>query len=133
MLSALLALIRAILMPGAALAIENAALRQQIAVYVRTNKRPKLELADRAFWVALRRAWSGWARALITVKPTTMIGWHRTPVADQALLEGLQSPVATNVGPGRPRGLQNHGRGTFPSHEAVRSLSRLAIQRRPEC
>ena len=65
MLSALLALARAILVPKARLVAENAALRQQLAVYVRTQKRPKLKPADRVFWVFLGRVWSDWARALV--------------------------------------------------------------------
>ncbi len=55
MLTALLAFLRAILISKAALAIENAALRQQLAVYFRTKRRPKLETTDRAFWIILRR------------------------------------------------------------------------------
>ena len=34
------------------LALENLALRQQLAVYKRSAKRPKLTNADRAFWMA---------------------------------------------------------------------------------
>ena len=37
------------------LAIENLVLRQQLAVYKRRVKRPKLTKADRAFWVTLMR------------------------------------------------------------------------------
>ena len=29
------------------------------------------------FWVALRRLWPAWDRALIVVKPETVIAWHR--------------------------------------------------------
>ena len=54
---ALLACLRAALMPRAALALENAALRQQLAVYLRTSKRARLRTSDRVFWVALRRFW----------------------------------------------------------------------------
>ena len=51
MFSALLNLARAILVSKARLAAENAALRQQLAVYLRTHKRPKLKPADRVFCV----------------------------------------------------------------------------------
>src|SRR5262245_48525199 len=37
-----------------ALALENLALRQQLAVLRRQAKRPKLSRADRAFWLAVR-------------------------------------------------------------------------------
>jgi transposase InsO family protein len=59
------------------LALENLALRQQLAVLKRTSKRPALTHADRAFWVALSRLWTGWQHAPILVKPETVIGWHR--------------------------------------------------------
>jgi hypothetical protein len=59
------------------LALENLALRQQLAVLRRTTKRPELANADRAFWVALSRLWPDWQHALILVKPETVVGWHR--------------------------------------------------------
>ena len=43
-----------------ALALENLALRQQLAVYKRVQKRPRLRSTDRAFWVWLSRLWDGW-------------------------------------------------------------------------
>ncbi len=59
------------------LAIENAALRQQLAVLKQRRPRPRLRDSDRLFWVLLRHVWSGWAEALIIVKPETVIRWHR--------------------------------------------------------
>ena len=59
------------------LALENLALRQQLAILHRKTKRPKLTRADRAFWVALSRLWPEWQNALVLVKPETVIGWHR--------------------------------------------------------
>jgi hypothetical protein len=53
MLNALLVFLRAILISKVNLAIENLALRQQIAVYGQSVKRPKLRPRDRAFWVWL--------------------------------------------------------------------------------
>ena len=38
-----------------ALALENLALRQQLAVLRRSVKRPKITNADRAFWVAFKK------------------------------------------------------------------------------
>jgi len=58
------------------LLLENLALRQQLATLV-PRRRPLIRPADRAFWVALRRMWSGWADALVIVKPETVIRWHR--------------------------------------------------------
>jgi transposase InsO family protein len=59
------------------LALENLALRQQVAVLKRENPRPKIRWFDRAFWVRLRSIWSNWINALIIVKPETVVGWHR--------------------------------------------------------
>ena len=74
---ALLAFLRAALVGRMNLALENAALRQQLAVYQRTEQRPRPRTEDRLFWVLLRRLWPGWDRALIIVKPETVVAWHR--------------------------------------------------------
>jgi putative transposase len=59
------------------LALENLALRQQLAILKRTQKRPAIGTKDRLFWVWLSRIWSGWRAPLLIVKPETVIGWHR--------------------------------------------------------
>jgi len=59
------------------LALENLALRQQLAVMKRQCRRPRLRRADRWFWVWLLRAWPNWRRALLLVRPETVVGWHR--------------------------------------------------------
>ena len=68
---------RAVFTSRGALALENLALRQQLATYVRAQKRPRLKSAERAFWVALSRVWLDWRSPLVFVKPTTVIDWHR--------------------------------------------------------
>ena len=77
LLYALFATARSSLRPQRELALENLALRQQLAILHRKTKRPTLNKADRAFWVALFRLWPDWHNALILVKPETVIGWHR--------------------------------------------------------
>jgi putative transposase len=42
------------------LALENLALRQQLAVYKRMAPRPRLRTIDRLLWVGLARVWTGW-------------------------------------------------------------------------
>ena len=42
------------------LALENVALRQQLAVLRRSVKRPRLSKVDLVFWVLLRRIWTDW-------------------------------------------------------------------------
>jgi putative transposase len=59
------------------LALENLALRQQLAIFKRRQPRPKLQPTDRLFWVWLSKVWTDWQAALIIVKPETVIAWHR--------------------------------------------------------
>ncbi len=59
------------------LAFENLALRQQLMVVQRQLRRPRLSNTDRALWVLLNRLWPDWDKALILVKPATVIKWHR--------------------------------------------------------
>ena len=74
---AIVAYVRAFFVPRHRLALEAAALRQQLAVFNRNQPRPRLHRLDRLFWTALRRLYSGWADALILVKPETVVSWHR--------------------------------------------------------
>jgi len=59
------------------LLLENLALRQQLAALKRRHPRPRLDLLDKLFWVAVRRFWSGWQQSLIAVTPETVVRWHR--------------------------------------------------------
>src|SRR5467141_2152271 len=59
------------------LLLENLALRQQLAVLKRRHPRPRLDLLDKLFWVAIRRFWSAWQQSLIAVTPETVVRWHR--------------------------------------------------------
>ena len=59
------------------LALENLALRHQLAVYKRTVTRPKLRRTDRLFWVWLARVWAGWRQPLLIVTPDTVLRWQR--------------------------------------------------------
>ena len=69
-------LLRDFLLSRSALAAENLALRQQVAVYKHTVKRPRLRPRDRIFWVLLSRLWANWRSALAIVQPETVIKWH---------------------------------------------------------
>lgn len=62
------------------LLLEVLALRQQLASVGR-RRRPTIAVADRLFWVLLRRAWSRWSEVLVIVKPDTVVGWHRAGFA----------------------------------------------------
>jgi len=52
-------------------------LRQQLNIYKRKNKRPKLENIDRIILVWISRVFSKWKSILVVAKASTLIGWHR--------------------------------------------------------
>src|SRR5260370_22635477 len=51
--------------------------QRQLQVLKRRHPRPRLDLVDKLFWVAVRRFWSGWQQSLIAVTPETVVRWHR--------------------------------------------------------
>jgi putative transposase len=61
------------------LALENLALRKQVAVLIRASRGRRLRLGvlDRVFWVILSERWAGWRDALAIVEPATVVRWHR--------------------------------------------------------
>ena len=59
------------------LALENLALRQQLAALKHKSKRPRLLKRDRIFWALLSRIWANWRSALLIVQPETVVRWHR--------------------------------------------------------
>lgn len=76
-LSVLFRLLRALVTSRADLALENAALRQQLANLRAGRTRPRIASIDRAFWIALRGSWARWTEVLIVVRPSTVVGRHR--------------------------------------------------------
>jgi hypothetical protein len=74
----ILAVIRIFFCSRTDTAVEILALRQQLAVLKRKRPRPPLRRLDRLFWTILRRYWSRWAEVLVIVRPSTVVGWHRT-------------------------------------------------------
>ena len=56
-----------------AIAIENAALRLQLAAFRRKRKRPVLTAFDRLFWVGLSPVWRGWRGPLHYVHTDTVV------------------------------------------------------------
>ena len=69
--------VRGLLAERAGLALENLALRQQLAVLRQSVKRPRVRGRDRIFWVWLSRLWKHWRGCLVLVQPETVIAWHR--------------------------------------------------------
>jgi hypothetical protein len=79
------------------LLLENLPQRQQLAVLKRRHPRPRLDLLDKLFWVAIRRFWSAWQQSLIAVTPETVMRWHRGgfPFVLEADLQGQEARRAT--------------------------------------
>jgi transposase InsO family protein len=112
--------VRALFRSRADLALENLALRQQVAVLEERRPRPPLTGMDRALWVALQQNWKHWANALIIVQPETVVRWHRKgfklywrwksrprgtgrPRADRKIPELIRKMATENVGWGAPK------------------------------
>src|SRR5438093_1624319 len=127
------------------LALENLALRQQLAVYKRTANRPKLQRSDRLLWVWLSRVWPAWRQALVIVAPATVLRWQRRrfrrhwatlsgrpsaghPPVDAAIKALVRRMAAANPLWGAPR---IHGElRKLGIDVAERSVSRLLPKRR---
>jgi hypothetical protein len=90
------------------LALENLALRQQLAVYKRRVTRPNLRRSDRLFWAWLLRVWTGWRNALVIVAPDTVLRWQRRRFREHWLGQALRA--AHSRPPARPRRNPRPGR-----------------------
>jgi len=73
----LLRMLRSVVRTHTDLALENLALRQQVATLHRSAPRVRLRRADRLFWIGLSQIWSRCSDALVIVKPDTVVRWHR--------------------------------------------------------
>ena len=69
--------VRLLLSGHQGVALENAALRMQIAAFQRKRKRPLLTTVDRVFWITLRSLWDNWRKPLLYVQPGTVVRWQR--------------------------------------------------------
>ena len=69
------ALLRAALSTRRDLLLEMLALRHQLGVLRRSDRR--FRPSDRLLWVCLRRLWPRWREALVLVQPATVARWHR--------------------------------------------------------
>jgi len=67
------------------LALENLALRQQLAILKRITNRPRLTWIDRALWATLCRVFADWRQASIIVKPETVRDYQDALNAIQAV------------------------------------------------
>jgi len=74
---ALLAVISTVFRSRLSLQLEVVALRHQLSVYRRSDKRLRIRPGDRILWVWLSRHWSKWQVVLKFVQPLTVIAWQR--------------------------------------------------------
>jgi len=58
------------------LVVENIILRHQLNIYQR-RKKPRLKNLDRIIFCFASRIWNDWKSAIVIVKPSTIISWHR--------------------------------------------------------
>ncbi len=61
----------------ASLVADSLCLRQQLLVLQRGRPRPRLDDADRRFWILASRWFPGWRSSLLIVRPETVLGRHR--------------------------------------------------------
>src|SRR5215471_10095230 len=78
-------------------AMENTALRPQLAVFRREKKRPRVCDRDRLFWIALKELWKDWRPALVFVQPERVTGWQRKR------FKRYWWRLSQSTGSGRPR------------------------------
>src|SRR6266436_258984 len=100
MLNAMLSLFRMILLILGGyeqVALENLALREQLAIFQRSVPHPKIRPTDRLFWVCLRKVWKEWKSALVIVRPETVLDWQRRR------FRRYWSRLSQHKNPGRPR------------------------------
>jgi putative transposase len=76
MFRCLLWAIAAAVRPKVLLIVDNLCLRQQLLILHRRKPRPRLEDADRRFWVLACRWFVGWRTSVLIVKPETVLRWH---------------------------------------------------------
>src|SRR5437667_3610795 len=100
MLNAILSLFRMILLILGGyeqIALENLALREQLAIFQRSVRHPKIRLMDRVFWVCLRKVWKDWKSVLVIVRPETVLDWQRKR------FRRYWCRLSQHTNPGRPR------------------------------
>ncbi len=110
--------LRSALQPRHRLALENLALRQQLAMLHHTTRRARPTRFDRLFWLMFARYVDGWRSMLHVLHPDTVVRWHREgfrrywtaksrrsgrPPIDREIRELIREMQSANVGWGAPR------------------------------
>src|SRR5262245_14427211 len=79
-------------------ALENLALREQVGIFQRSVRHPKIRQSDRLFRAWLQKVWEEWRRALVIVRPETALDWQRKR------FKRYWCQLSQHKNPGRPRG-----------------------------
>ena len=102
------------------LALENLALRQQLAMLKPSVKRPQVLPADRLFWILFSKYVDGWRTMLHALHPDTVVRWHREgfrrywtwksrrqrvgrPPVDKEMCKLIRQMQSANIGWSAPR------------------------------
>src|SRR5215813_15298441 len=93
LLLSVLRFVRLLLSGHQAVAIENAALRLQLAAFRRKRKRPVLTSFDRLFWVGLSGVWPNWRSPLLYVQADTVVRWQRERFASSGHAVQVEPPA----------------------------------------
>jgi putative transposase len=78
-------------------ALENLALREQLGIFQRSVRHPKIRQRDRLFWVCLHKVWKEWRSELVIVRPETVLDWQRKR------FKRYWCQLSQHKNPGRPR------------------------------
>ena len=104
----------------------NLALRQQLALFKQTGRRPQLSDADRAFWVVLSRIWARWKGVAVVVKPETVNGWRREGFRRYWTWKSRQRRPGWPLAPGELRDLIRKRSIANPGGERPGSTARFS-------
>ncbi len=113
-----------------ALQAENAALRNQFFLYLKSGQTPRIRPADRLLWCFIAKYWAGWREALYFVQPRTVTTWQKKRFRD------YWRALSQSARPGRPRisgelrkliGRMWEANPTWGSPKIVAELAKLGI------
>jgi putative transposase len=115
---------RSLIRRRTSLVAENLFLRKQLAAYVERNSKPcRLSDTDRLTLLLLSRCFA-WRRALVVVKPETLVGWHWKALQ----LSGVGNRVGRPRVPGNLRALIAEMVRENPTCGQLRVTSELALK-----
>ena len=115
--------------PRRDLALENLALRHQLAVLHRQSMLPQFEDQDRLFWIGLKRVWPRWSEVLQLVQPATVVKWHRAGFRNYWRKKSRSKGGRPRVGPEQRKLIRNmwNANPTWGKRRIQSELAKLGI------